>query len=250
LLDLRVVAGRGEALQSSRIERAFRLKYAQLLAHWPAVPSELEVGTQLAAVRAAATAGALARELDVAFRRVLTLTDRHPTAAASRRAWIQGMRAAGVRFECDASLGGLARWLRAYGYEAHRTTVANVDGLRHAALRAIVLTSSGELYEQARRTSPPLPVLWQASQVRPPDQLHSVVVELRIERRDPLCMTCGGALRIVKKNEVGERIPARTARWLDLYFVCGGCDGLFWRGTHWQRIERHLSKVAAGLSCD
>jgi uncharacterized protein with PIN domain len=53
-------------------------------------------------------------------------------------------------------------------------------------------------------------------------------------------MRCGGLLDSVEKSSVAERIPPRTARWLDAYQVCRDCDGLFWRGTHWQRIEERL----------
>jgi uncharacterized protein with PIN domain len=53
-------------------------------------------------------------------------------------------------------------------------------------------------------------------------------------------MSCGGELRPVDKAAVAARIPPRTARWLDDYFVCARCNQLFWRGTHWQRIQAKL----------
>jgi len=53
-------------------------------------------------------------------------------------------------------------------------------------------------------------------------------------------MACGAELRPVPKSEVAARIPPRTARWKDEYFLCSGCGRLFWPGTHWQRIVRQL----------
>jgi uncharacterized protein with PIN domain len=44
---------------------------------------------------------------------------------------------------------------------------------------------------------------------------------------------------------VRPRIPPRTALWKDEYFVCAECDRLFWRGTHWERIERTLRQAVA-----
>jgi uncharacterized protein with PIN domain len=58
-------------------------------------------------------------------------------------------------------------------------------------------------------------------------------------------MSCGGALRAVAKDEVIERIPPRTRRWKDDYFVCAGCGTLFWPGTHWEKIARRLADRAA-----
>ena len=35
--------------------------------------------------------------------------------------------------------------------------------------------------------------------------------------------------------------------WKDEYFVCAGCDRLFWRGTHWERIERDAAAGGGGV---
>ena len=37
---------------------------------------------------------------------------------------------------------------------------------------------------------------------------------------------------------------ARTALWRDDYFLCAGCDQLYWRGTHWDRIAQALAASA------
>ena len=42
-----------------------------------------------------------------------------------------------------------------------------------------------------------------------------------------------------------ERIPPRTYRWLDEFFVCGRCHRIFWHGTHWQRIAGRLQTLEA-----
>jgi len=72
-----------------------------------------------------------------------------------------------------------------------------------------------------------------------------VALELGLTRREPRCMACGGALRPTPKEDVRSRIPPRTALWKDEYFVCAGCDRLFWRGTHWQRIDETLRQAVA-----
>jgi uncharacterized protein with PIN domain len=53
-------------------------------------------------------------------------------------------------------------------------------------------------------------------------------------------MACGGRLTSVEKTAVRERIPPRTYPWRDEYYVCQRCDRLFWKGTHWRRIEAAL----------
>ena len=71
--------------------------------------------------------------------------------------------------------------------------------------------------------------------------LHDLGLGLRTAR----CMTCGGELVPTPKEDVFPRIPPRTAKWLDEYFVCASCDRLFWEGTHWGRIAKALAEAAA-----
>ena len=47
-------------------------------------------------------------------------------------------------------------------------------------------------------------------------------------------------VRQLQGAAVAERIPPRTARWKDEYFVCARCGRLFWEGTHWERIRERL----------
>ena len=92
-----------------------------------------------------------------------------------------------------------------------------------------------------------LVVVWVPSALTMAEQLRLVAVELGLALREPRCMACGGALVPTPKEVVRPRIPPRTALWKDEYFVCAGCDRLFWRGTHWERIERTLAAGGGGL---
>ncbi len=150
------------------------------------------------------------------------------------------------RFACDANLGGLARWLRAAGYEA--TWTAGIDDGRLVdearAQRAVLLTGDVGIMRRRLVRSGAARAVWVPSSLPVLDQLAMVVRELRLALRTPRCMACGGALVAVDKAAVAARIPPRTARWKDEYFVCGACGKLFWRGTHWERIADRLARIA------
>jgi hypothetical protein len=75
------------------------------------------------------------------------------------------------------------------------------------------------------------------------EQLALVFREFGLAAREPRCMSCGGDLRRVAKEALRERIPPRTYRWLDEFFLCRRCDKLFWQGTHWERIQRRLQTL-------
>lgn len=153
------------------------------------------------------------------------------------------------RFLCDASLGGLARWLRAAGYEARwRPDRPAEDLVRDAVAEGLMLltTDTAALRLRAVRSGQ-ADVLWLPPLHGRVEQLALVLRDLELARREPRCMGCGGRLRGVPKEEVLERIPPRTRRWKDDYFLCEGCGTLFWPGTHWEKIARRLAQEAAAV---
>jgi uncharacterized protein with PIN domain len=150
-------------------------------------------------------------------------------------------------FLCDPSLGGLARWLRAAGYEAFVDATLPAHRLPDEALRRgrVLVTTAAEVLRRRIVLNGSLAVVWVPSALTMREQLKMVMRDLGLALRASRCMACGGALVPTATEAVSSRIPPRTARWLDEYFVCAGCDRLFWQGTHWQRIARTLEQAAA-----
>jgi uncharacterized protein len=153
-------------------------------------------------------------------------------------------------FLCDAGLGGLARWLRAAGYEAAwQPRIADDDLLRQArALSATVLTTDGMLMERRLLRDRIIPAFWLPPTLGIPEQLALVFREFGLTLRGPRCMSCGGELRRGSKESLHDRIPPRTYRWLEEFFVCSRCGKLFWHGTHWHRIVKTLTALHRGGS--
>lgn len=150
------------------------------------------------------------------------------------------------RFLCDAGLGGLARWLRAAGCETYWIPgISDADLLSEARRRgAVILTTDSLLMERRLLRDGTLPALWLSPSFTVEEQLVLVFREFQLEPRPSLCMRCGGNLRPAEKDAIRERIPPRTARWLDDYFLCTDCGRLYWHGTHWLRIQTTLDRVA------
>ena len=149
-------------------------------------------------------------------------------------------------FLCDAGLGGLARWLRAAGYEAFwQPDIDDAELLREAQRRrATVLTTDSLMMERGILRDGIILAFWLPPTLTMKEQLALVFREFRLAIREARCMTCGGELRPVEKECVRERIPPRTWHWVDEYFVCASCNQLFWRGTHWRKISVQLAKCS------
>ena len=150
------------------------------------------------------------------------------------------------RFLCDAGLGGLARWLRAAGYEAKWIADSTDDALLQEVQRlgAILLTTDSLLLERRLLRDGLIRALWLSPSFKTIEQLQTVLGELKLPLRPPRCMKCGGRLVPTEKESLRERIPPKTYRWRDEYFVCDECGQLFWHGTHWEKIQAQLKKAA------
>ena len=150
-------------------------------------------------------------------------------------------------FWCDSGLGGLARWLRAAGYDARwHPRIADEELLLEARkLAATILTTDSLLMERKLLRDGVIPAYWLPPTLSIAEALALVFREFGLTQGEPRCMSCGGELRRVEKEALRERIPPKTYRWLDEYFVCARCDRLFWRGTHWARINAQLERIAA-----
>ena len=221
----------------SRIRKGYEDRFRELLRH--ARARRLEQGVQ----------GLVARARDLSVQDDLSLADalaRVYERLATRKAFQKSAPAPEpIHFLCDAGLGGLARWLRAAGYEA--TWEPDIDDnvlLREARrMSATVLTTDAMLMVRRVLRDRIIPVFWLPPTLSFAEQLTLVFREFGLTVRGPRCMSCGGELGRVSKGALRERIPPKTYRWLEEFFVCRRCDKLFWRGTHWQRILVTLSAL-------
>jgi uncharacterized protein with PIN domain len=156
-----------------------------------------------------------------------------------------GPAGASPDFHCDAGLGGLARWLRAAGYDARFWPGIDDDELIAKTLNscAIMLTTDRRLMQRGVIRWGAVPSLLVPMSVKKQQQLVFTVSQLDLPRKAARCMACGGSLRAVAKIAVRQRIPPRTYPWCDDYFECQRCGKLLWRGTHWERIEHLLNHL-------
>ena len=151
------------------------------------------------------------------------------------------------KFLCDAMLGGLAKWLRAAGYDTYYaregTDVSDRFLIQKALTEGrVLLTSDGGFLERkpVRDGSvgflmvPHLPL---------EEQLRLVVERFDLARRQSRCMECNGELEIVEPGAVAGRVPEGVIRDHEEFFRCRSCGRVFWHGSHWDRIGGRLSRV-------
>jgi len=150
-----------------------------------------------------------------------------------------------VHFFCDAMLGGLARWLRAWGYDAAFEYGIDDGDLvaRAEQTGAMILSSDGPLFDRTVIATGRVKALYVPQQLSRDEQLDFVVRELRLPRRTGRCMACGGELVEVPRHSVTDEAPPLAFKNCKRFWRCQRCDKLLWHGTHWHRIERRLGQL-------
>jgi uncharacterized protein with PIN domain len=152
-----------------------------------------------------------------------------------------------MRFLCDAMLGGLAKWLRAAGYDAYYarqgTDVSDGALVRRAIEEGRVLLTSDRGFLERKPVRGGEVSLLMVPHLPLEDQLRLVVESFGLAWRPSRCMECNGALETVRSDAVAERVPPGVIRDHRAFFRCLGCDRVFWHGSHWERIGVRLERV-------
>jgi uncharacterized protein with PIN domain len=148
-------------------------------------------------------------------------------------------------FLCDAMLGGLARWLRAAGYDA--LFEYGIDDavlvMRAAKHGYVVLSSDGPLFERRLVRTGKVRALFVPRGLNKMQQLAFVMRQLRLRPLAPRCMACGGELAPVPRHQAAAEAPPVAFRRCRDFWRCTRCGRLLWHGTHWQRISQRLTRV-------
>jgi uncharacterized protein with PIN domain len=145
------------------------------------------------------------------------------------------------RFLADEMLGTLARWLRMMGYDtvyARDLLDREVLGMARAEGR-ILLTRDRQLAERARDGG-----LLVTTDVLE-EQLEQVIAAFGLREDRPMtrCTKCNGRLETVGREAVAGRVPERVLAIRTEFYLCPKCGQIYWKGTHWDNIERRLERL-------
>jgi uncharacterized protein with PIN domain len=153
--------------------------------------------------------------------------------------------AAEVRFACDAMLGGLARWLRAAGYDASwHPHIGDWELIRLARNQArLLLSSDTGIFRIGVIRDRDVPSLWIPHALNTQQQLGFVLRKLQLPVQAPRCMACGGSLLQIPKERVTKQVPPRSYAWAKEFSQCQRCGQVFWQGTHWEKIADGLQRA-------
>lgn len=148
-----------------------------------------------------------------------------------------------TRFFADAQLGRLARYLRLLGFDTlYENSIRDADLVQRAADgRRIILSRDRALLIRRAVTHG-----CHIRQDNPVEQLAHVVRRCdlaKVSHPFTRCMECNDQIRPVTKQEVIALLEPETAVSFDEFWRCPGCERIYWKGSHYER----LAKLVAGV---
>lgn len=146
------------------------------------------------------------------------------------------------RLLLDVMLGKLAVYLRCCGYDtvyAGDRDIEADDRLRELAATEgrVLITRDTELAARVDRGL----LLGTRDVEAQLSELHDMGVELTVDERPTHCGRCNGCLEPVGADEPTPAYapdPAGTDCWR-----CRGCEQVFWKGSHWERMQETIANV-------
>lgn len=149
-----------------------------------------------------------------------------------------------TRFILDAHLGKLAKYLRMLGFDTLYSNHFKDNEIISLAETShhIILTRDKSLL-----TSSKIKRGCYVRAIHPHEQLKEIVRRFDLTKQFKSftrCMTCNAPLSKVDKNSILSKIPTEVASVFNDFYYCRTCDKVFWKGSHFRRMEQYIRELA------
>ena len=152
------------------------------------------------------------------------------------------------RFVLDTHLGKLARYLRLLGFDSryrNNFTDEELAGISSTD-RRILLTRDRLLLQRS--------IVTHGCFVRSDDPKQQVIEVLRrFDLGDDIrpltrCIRCNGTLSVVHKDRVYHRLEPKTQRYYEEFRICDRCRQVYWKGSHFRKMNRLIVEFRQALA--
>ena len=150
------------------------------------------------------------------------------------------------KFLVDGMLGKLARWLRILGYDVKYYKSLDDDSLIEIAKDEgrILLTRDNLLYRKSLKKKVNSLLLEDESRVKNLAKLSQELgIDLEVNALTSRCPKCNSRIEPIKKDLVYGKVPEKTFRRFNEFWICPNCGQIYWRGSHWRNIYGTIDKA-------
>jgi uncharacterized protein len=155
---------------------------------------------------------------------------------------LQPETAAEPRFVADGHLGKLVTYMRLLGFDVLYDNDSDDEMLAKISCsqdRVLLTRDRGLL----KRNQVQFGYFVRAKV--PQKQVVEVLQRFNIADKAQLfsrCAKCNGPLISVEKAEVFDRLEPKTKQYYDEFHICEQCDQIYWKGSHFDRMESQLQR--------
>jgi uncharacterized protein len=144
----------------------------------------------------------------------------------------------------DINAGKLAKWLRIMGYDTLLFTDEDDGQMIKIAMQQnrIVLTKDTQILARRVATSGKVKVILIAGD-NSKDQLKQIVSTLKLDyqyKPFSVCSKCNQTLIEKTRGQIQNLVPPHVFEIQNNYMECPCCHRIYWRGTHWEAMNREL----------
>ncbi len=155
-----------------------------------------------------------------------------------------------TRFVLDTHLGRLAAYLRMLGFDTlYRNDTADEELAQISSQeRRILLTRDRGLLKRGVVTHG-----YCMRETAPRRQLVEVLRRFDLfQTVKPFsrCLRCNDMLQPVSKEAISHRLPPKTQQYYDEFRICQACNQIYWKGSHYQRMQQLIERVLAQREAD
>jgi len=154
-----------------------------------------------------------------------------------------------LKFMLDVHLGKLGKYLRFAGFDTllyPSLTDGEIVEMGTRENRIILTRDIGLLKHKKVKFG-----YWLRSQ-DPEKQFYEVITHFRIAPEEfapwKRCSICNGLIRPVPKHRVESELQPGTRQFYHEFFQCSGCGQIYWKGSHYQRLNTWIEKTLNELS--
>jgi uncharacterized protein with PIN domain len=156
-----------------------------------------------------------------------------------------------VKFVVDGMLGKVARWLRMLGYDTKYFNDMSDDEILKVASeeKRILLTKDYQFFKKANIHGVRAIFVEGETHVEKLANLSKQLnIKLEININYSRCPKCNAEIRPINKEAVKDKIPPSTYRIHNEFWVCSKCGQVYWKGSHWIKINSALNQAKAKLA--
>ncbi len=149
------------------------------------------------------------------------------------------------RFILDNHLGKLAAYLRMFGFDAAYRNDYQDEELAQVTvdLHRILLTRDRQLL--MRKT---IRYGYLIRSLDPENQMLEIFQRFNLtDWITPFhrCLRCNNPLKPIEKDSIIHRLQPLTKKYFEEFHICPACQQLYWKGSHYERMEKLIAKLIA-----